>query len=101
MTEDAVHQHSNGTPITKTLRNQISHGWQVELDATIVEMLAMSAEIIQKKKKRVQAPGNNAGVQAVSCDLELPAIAYVLSPRIALGETDERGTVEITYTGTE
>ena len=54
-------------------------------------------------KKRVQAPGNDASVRAVSCDLKLPAIADVLSARESLLEklTGERGTMETSLVGTE
>ena len=73
-----VRQHSNSTPIAKTAPKPDLQGWQVARGVLAVEKLAMYFSRICPKK-RVQAPGSDAGVRAEPCDLELPAVADVMN----------------------
>ena len=63
--------------LPRTFQNQILRGWLVALGVIIVGKLAILGR--NCPKKRARAFGGDAGVRAVSCDLELTAIAHVLS----------------------
>ena len=88
---------------TPTLEQYVDHQKSFETRSSRGRRAALGASSCREvghfsrncPKKRVQAPGNDAGVRAVSSDLELKAIADVLSAHEShLEKSMKRKTVE-------
>ena len=94
-----VYQHSNSTSVTK-------HVAIPDLAKLAGRTRCYNCREIEHfsrncPKRRVQTLGTDAGVQIVSCELELMATADVLGSQVTFGETCEGGTMETHFVGTQ